>query len=177
MSGFDEDAFDPVAVAAEKEEQEPQSPPEPPVKRVKELADGFELVEPATEVDMADSAESAAPKESKNNEALWTWRITACCVIATYDHKSGKRTLVHLKGSDAGPSYFEALAKKISETTTVIIASGTDTGSKVGFTTTVNDGHTEKIKKAMESAGKDASKLVFKIVYSTEKDDKGKSVV
>jgi len=170
MSGFESDS--PV----EEEEGGPQSPTEPPVKRVKELADGFELIEPAIEVDMAKSAEAAEPIDSVKNEALWTWRVTACCTVATYDHATGKRTLVHLKGSDAGPSYYKALAKKISPTTTVIIASGTDTGSKIGFTSTVSDGIEEKIKEAMGSVKKDTSKLVFKLLYSTEKDDKAAKV-
>lgn len=121
---------------------------------------------------MAESAKAAEPVEANHNDTLWTWKITACCVIATYDHKTGKRTLVHLKGSDAESSYFDALAKMISETTTVIIASGTDTGSKEGFEATVSDNHTESIKEAMKRAGKDASKLLFRVYHTTEADDR-----
>ena len=97
-------------------------------------------------------------------------------MIVTYDHKNGKRTLVHLRGSDAGTSYFNALANKISETSTVIIASRNDTGSKTGFEATVGDSHTESLKEAMKRAGKDASKLVFKVFHATQAEDRAAEV-
>ena len=84
--------------------------------------------------------------------------MTHCCAIATYDHKSGNRTLCHLNGSNAGSGYYEELANEISENTTVIVASGTDTSSE-GFEGLVGNAKKKKVIKAMKKAGKDTDKL------------------
>jgi hypothetical protein len=66
------------------------------------------------------------PYTADEGEVIYTRHMTECAAIATYDHSNRERMLCHAGGSNFLPEFFKVLAKKISSTTTVFFAMGTD---------------------------------------------------
>jgi hypothetical protein len=81
---------------------------------------------PATGTEVWMSPLEAQPTFSSEREPLFTKSMSDCISIATFDHEKllHKRTLTHLWGGAAAPSFYDALAKDISPKTTVIVACG-----------------------------------------------------
>ena len=57
---------------------------------------------------------------------IWTDAMSACCAIATYDHATHHRTLIHLPGGTTSDEYFTDTARLLSPGSTVIIAAGSE---------------------------------------------------
>lgn len=114
---------------------------------------------PKSGTEVAMSMMDAVPTVSTGNEALYTLSMSDCIAIATFDHgNANKRTLTHLWGGMASPSYYEKLAATISPNTTVIVACGAF-GSQDYFTDVTAGNVEEMIKAFMVKAKKDTSKL------------------
>lgn len=114
--------------------------------------------------------------ESHGHENLWTDKMGACCAVATYETKTGKRTLCHLQGGEPTEDYFKAAAEEINEKeeTSIIVVAGTE-GSFGWFKDTVNPLVKDGITKAMKKAGKKTDKLEFHLPFWTDPADDKKA--
>jgi hypothetical protein len=113
-----------------------------------------------------------------NDPPLWTWAMSDCCAITTFDtdakgNKEIQRTLYHARGSNPPKSFFDRLADIIIENhiTMVTIANG-DTGKmpKEAFVVGPNFIEEELIK-SLKQKNKTDGNVVFDTFFSSPDDD------
>ncbi len=78
-----------------------------------------------TQVKMIMPGAAQIPSSPANPaDTLWTVDMTDCHAIATFDHDTNERTLIHIQAGRAHRRYFERIADRISPNTTIIIVAG-----------------------------------------------------
>jgi len=110
--------------------------------------------------------------ESHGHETLWTEGMGTCVALATFDEKTGKRTLCHIHGGVPDETHFNAVAAELdNKNTTAIILVAGDEVNLSWFKDTMQPNVKEGVKKAMEKAKKKTDKLEFHPPFWTDPAD------
>ena len=132
-------------------------------QKVQLVAAGLQAHKTDTEVEMSKPWKIIEHTATQGNELIWTRAMGDCCSVGTFDHDTGERTLCHLPGGQGSDGFFKELARAVSENTTVIIVSGTNTGSEKGFRNTLGNSIYQSLLDALVTKEKkilDAEKWV-----------------
>ncbi len=115
---------------------------------------------PSGGIEVSMSLLEAQPTFSEEGQPLYTKSMGDCICIATFDHEklNKKRTLTHLWGGAAAPSFYETLAADISPRTTVIVACGS-IGRRDYFETVTVPNVREMLESHMAKLGKATNNL------------------
>lgn len=94
------------------------------------------------------------PTPAEDGESIWTRSMDSCQAIVTFDRLTTRRTMTHLPGGDTTESFYDELAKFITEHTTIILVNG-EKGSKGYFESVEVPTLQNGIKEGLKRMGKE----------------------
>ncbi|ETN38449.1 uncharacterized protein HMPREF1541_06484 [Cyphellophora europaea CBS 101466] len=87
------------------------------------------------------------------DKILWTFGMSGCDAIATYNAKTKVRTLTHLPGGNPDETWFEKMVKYIDQDTVIILVAGGSATGKQHFEVDQKNYYVNVITNGIKAAG------------------------